>query len=1203
VHLKRLDIFGFKSFAHKISLEFGPGITCVVGPNGCGKTNVADAIRWVLGEQSPAELRGSSMSDVIFNGTKQRRRLGMAEVALSIDNSEGFLPTDYSEVTIGRRVFRSGESEYSINKTNCRLRDVRDLFLDTGIGTRTYSLIERKMVDSVLSDSTGHRRFMFEEAAGIMKYHVRKKSALNKLAATESDMQRVADIISEVEKQVRSLQRQLAQARRHRRYADGLRDIEIALGRWEYARWGERRREIETRLSGLRGRVAERTAALEGADRASSSVRVELRDKEEALGSLEHEVGDLDGRARELAEALLVARERRSASDRRVGELDGELEDLRADLSLALKRAGDLEDEIHEASSKVEELDRALHERSTELAQVDGEHRNMKQVLDGQKQTRLAGLESSAGTKGELESYRARLDDLMKEHLVIEESLAGTRAALAAREEQILAALDAEKKLQELVRGAHSTQKECLSELDRAREEALSARERKARVAGELDAARHKLALLSEIRDDYGGFEGGVRALLSDRTHGIDGLVGTVADVIKVDPEMAAAVEAALGGAAQFIVTTDPDSARTAMGHLTRGSLGRATFVPLSELARVRIQPIPESVLSDPDVIGHAARFVSSDATGSALAEFLLEGVAVVRDLEAALRLSARPDGSELTLVTPQGDMATSDGVLSGGRSGHEEAGLLRRSERVAAAEREIRRLESALSAAEGAEHAAADALEGSRTGATACVESAERADSELWEMKRSLAELELAKTTLSEKASQLAANRDALGARMRRTRRDIEGLAMRLESLSRGEDEVGERLDELERDFKMVERRRGKLAEEEKQAEIEAAAARSALTQFKSEHSQLAETARAARSSIDRKSDERARHLRTVSELDEQTARDGAALEQLNAEKGGLQAERDAMREAADSLKKRMDAVEDKARQSRDEREIAQREVHELEIGDTELRGRCESLRERLQDEYSVDVQQLGEAERLEGDEPFDAVKAREEVDRLKARLRSMGPVNLLALDEYDEESKRLDFLKGQYEDLEKSKESLREAIERINETATRLFVETFGMVRVNFVETFRRLFEGGEADLRLLEPDDPLESPIEIVASPRGKRLGRLSLLSGGERALTAIALLFAIYLVKPSPFCILDEVDAPLDDANVERFIRMLREFSSQTQFVIITHNKATMQSADRLYGITMEESGVSKVVSVRLDAVGSEVMGEETVSQPV
>jgi len=1203
VHLQRLDIFGFKSFAHKVSLEFGPGITCIVGPNGCGKTNVADAIRWVLGEQSPSELRGSSMADVIFNGTKKRRRLGMAEVTLAIDNSAGYLPTDFSEVVIGRRIFRSGDSEYSINKSPCRLRDIRDLFLDTGIGTRTYSLIERKMVDSVLSDSTGHRRFMFEEAAGIMKYKVRKRSALSKLEATEADMQRVSDIIGEVEKQVRSLKRQLAQARRHRRYTDELRELEVALGRWEYARWTEQRTESSRRVEELKRIVRERSTSIEDAERTALGVRRELRDKEEALATLELEVGELEARGRELAEGLLVARERRSASERRVAELDDELADLRADLSLALKRAGDLEDEIRRTGERVLEHERELGERSQELAAVEQEYRRLKEALDGQKQTRLAGLETSAGTKGELESYRARLDDLLREHMEIEQSLGATRAALTRKEEEILAALEEEKRLLAAAHAARAAENDRMAALDRARESLLEARERKTRLAGELNAAKHKVDLLAEIKEGYGGFSEGVRSLLSDRSHGIDGLVGTVADLLDVDPSVAPGIESALGSAAQYVVTRDVESAKAAMRHLMADSRGRATFVPLSELKRITIRGLPAEILRADGVLGAAAAFVRDDGAEGRLAAFLLEGVAVVRDLDTALLLSSRLGSDHLAFVTPTGDMATSTGVLSGGRAPREEAGLLRRAERLEAARREVESLAQRLRGAEAEEGRAEEALEEASAAARAAEADAERAEAELWEIKRRASELELAKASLAEKAVQLGANRDALAARVARTKGDIEGLASRLAQLSKGEDELGERVGELEREFKSVERRRAKAAEEEKQAEIETAAARAQLTQLKSERAQLAETARAARSSIERKTEERAQHSRTVRELDDVIRRDSEALGEVDREKAGLQAERDSMRGSAAELRRRIEALEAEVRRTRVEKEGAQRELHELELHDMELRGKSEALRERILEEHAVDVRELRDIVPEAGQPPFDAARAREEIERLKARLRSMGPVNLLALDEYDEENKRLEFLKAQYEDLERSKESLREAIERINETATRIFIETFAKVRTNFIETFQRLFEGGEADLRLLTPDDPLESPIEIVASPRGKRLGRLSLLSGGERALTAIALLFAIYLVKPSPFCILDEVDAPLDDANVERFVRILREFSRRTQFVIITHNKVTMQAADRLYGITMEESGVSKVVSVRMDAVTEEVGSEEAVREAV
>ncbi|MCK4513124.1 AAA family ATPase, partial [bacterium] len=519
MHLEKLEIFGFKSFAHRLSLEFGPGITGVVGPNGCGKTNVADAIRWVLGEQSASELRGASMSDVIFDGTKARKRLGRAEVMLTIDNSAGYLPSDYSKILIGRKIYRSGESEYSINKTTCRLRDIRDLFLDTGIGTRTYSLIERKMVDSVLSDSAGHRRFMFEEAAGIMKYKVRKRSAQNKLTATESDMQRMADIIGEVEKQVRSLKRQLSQARRHRRYADELKRMELLLGRRDYADWDEIRNASRERTTVLREELSTIEESLRGDEETTAAIRVDLRERDEALTNLDAELAEFEARTRDLADGLLVARERTRSSQLRTEELDVELIDARADLSLAHEKAERLEADVEGATVAAQELEAELLERTSLMKRTEKEYRTLQKDVAGQKQTRLEGLESSAGIKGELESFRARLDDLMREHVEIEGALASARAELSEKETCILEALEEEKLLIDSSRVARAGEKTNSSDLDRAREELLSAREREARVGGELASARHKLELLTEIRDGYGGYQDGVRALLSDRSH------------------------------------------------------------------------------------------------------------------------------------------------------------------------------------------------------------------------------------------------------------------------------------------------------------------------------------------------------------------------------------------------------------------------------------------------------------------------------------------------------------------------------------------------------------------------------------------------------------------------------------------------------------------------------------------------------------
>jgi chromosome segregation protein len=785
----------------------------------------------------------------------------------------------------------------------------------------------------------------------------------------------------------------------------------------------------------------------------------------------------------------------------------------------------------------------------------------------------------------------------MQEHVALEAQLGESRAELAGKEERILESLESEKRLREAAHNAGVAHKSATAALDRAREELLSSRERKTKLEGELDAAEHKRQLLAEIRDGYGGFQEGVRSLLAEEARSVDGLVGTVADVLSIESGMDGAIDTALAGAVQYVVTRDVESARQAMGHLSRGALGKATFIPVSELGGIDVARPPEAVLSAEGVTGPASDFVSCDESLGGLPQFLLEGVVIVRDLDTALTLRGRDDARHLAFVTESGDMVTAAGVLSGGRQGNEEAGFLRRAERVEAAEREVAELTRRLAEARESERTAEGQLRSATEGAERCESEAERAEAELWDAKRELTELELGKTTLADNVSRLTVNRDALAVRMQSTRKDLDALAGRLSLLSKGEDELGEKVGELERRFRLAERERAKTSELEKQAEIGAATARAEVTQLKGEHAQLGESVRTARSAIERKTEEREQHLRTVAELDEKNAADGEVLSGLNAQKTALERDRDSMRDAVRELRVRSEKLDGDTKSSRDARDGAQAELHEIELKDTELRSRFDALRERLREEYSADVRELGDLEAVEGEPPFDAPKAREEIERLKARLRSMGPVNLLALDEYDEESKRLEFLTGQYEDLEKSKESLKDAIEKINSTAREMFLETFELVRGNFIDMFQRLFEGGDADLRLADPEDPLESAIDIVASPRQKRLGRLSLLSGGERALTAIALLFAIYLVKPSPFCILDEVDAPLDDANVVRFVRMLKEFAERTQFIVITHNKATMKEADRLYGVTMEESGVSKVVSVNLDTAREEEVGSE------
>ena len=593
----------------------------------------------------------------------------------------------------------------------------------------------------------------------------------------------VADIISEVEKQVRSLKRQLAQARRHRRYSDGLSRLEVGLARHDYDEWSAQRSVSVARAADLRSRIDAFGELLERDDGATREARALLASHEKTLAELDEEVAEIDSRARNLADGLLVARERKRAAERRVEELMPEIAGLRSDLEQAREQIQHIEQSLDTAVSTAEQRESSLKERRSELKRIDREYWDVKKALARQKQTRLEGLESSAGTKGELESYRARLDDLMEEHADLETALAEARAELSSRESGILVALEEENRFMSAARDSREAEKSTENDLDIAREALLTAREGKTRAHGELEAAQHKLVLLKEMRDGYGGFAAGVRALLTDRSHELRGLRGTVADVIEVDPLAAAAIEVALADAAQYVVVNNRGDALRALEHLSSGERGRATFVPLDEVARVTVRQTPESVLASPDVLGAAASFVRCADELRPVVELLLEGTVVVRDLDAAVQLAARQGTRGLIFVTSKGEAVSAEGLLSGGGGGSAEVGLLRRKERVAEAEREVARLKQLLVDTTSLEAEAKDALARLTSRSRECGERTEQAEADLWEAKRRLTELELARTSAAERVEELSLRRDALGDRMSGARKDIETLAERFKA------------------------------------------------------------------------------------------------------------------------------------------------------------------------------------------------------------------------------------------------------------------------------------------------------------------------------------------------------------------------------------------------------------------------------------
>jgi chromosome segregation protein len=1166
--VERLTLFGFKSFNQRISLDFGSGISSIIGPNGCGKSNVVDAMRWVLGEQSTKQLRGTKMEDVIFNGTRDEKPLSMAEVELTLNNDRGRLSIDYGTVSVARRLYRSGVSEYFINKQPVRLKDVRDLFMDTGMGSHAYSVIERQMVDNILSDTTGHRRFLFEEAAGIMRYKTRKKEALTKLEATERDLLRVNDIITEVERQVLSLKRQVGKAQRYRELEAEIRTLDLAFSRERREAWKAEIAELKSRhltsaqgaeageaqVATLEARLAEIHLGVLEAERSLSEAR-------ELLAQTSDEIGRRNSRILVLRERIEAARQRiQEAAAHQVRLADRKERNAILTTEIAAKHA----DLSARETLEREERDR----REARLREAEERVRLLRTQLLEAKQHFDAGREARVRAESALEAAARRGQDLEERAREVALRRDAAQTERAARQTA----------LQDLGQGLERARAELAEALDdlrvhEVRVENLHARLEVSRKGlaekhAEEAAAKSRLGTLEDLKARYEGFGPGVRALMLEASRD-PGVRGTVGDLVTIPNEWRKALEPVLSRVWQVLVVSDTSTARRLVRRLGQESMGFADLVTLDRL--------PESAAPAGGSVW-ASEIVETDAAFRPLVRYLLDGLALVPDLDDALRLIA--SGGARRAATASGEVVDAASI-SGGSGGPEGAALVEREEAIERCRRTIDALVRALG--EMARHetelleekATLDArgtamtqdLE-TRRGTVARLEKEEaavnQALSNAGELLRSLEQehdtLKSAQAEVSAEETQL---REALESHQVRERDLFASLTGAEANLGTGEGE---------RETLLAALHDAQVAYATLDADLRDA--RATTVRLQTEHTELeAEVARTVAEEAE------AKELVVVTEAEIVGLGDEIeTLNVLHAERANVVAEREAEKSEA-VAREQIDS--DALREARRGAQRSRQEAHELELRLSTLTGELKHLEERLWAEYELVPEAL---DRVEASPLPEG--GHEMLSEMRERLRRMGPVNLLAVEEYEEKSARFEFMSTQRDDLLRAKDSLMKTIDEINKTASGMFLETFGKVQENFQRTFQVLFQGGECSLTLTG-DDPLEADIDVTARPRGKKPQSIAQLSSGERALTAIALLFAIYLVKPSPFCILDEVDAPLDDANIDRFVAMVKEFSQRTQFIVITHNKKTMEAADCLYGVTMQKPGVSTVVSVELD----------------
>jgi chromosome segregation protein len=1187
--LSRLELQGFKSFVDKTELQFGDGITGVIGPNGCGKTNVSDAIRWVMGEQSARQLRGDSMEDVIFNGCPTRKPLGLAEVHLTFKNDRGILPTEFTEVTVSRRVFRSGMSEYFLNRTPCRLKDIRDLFFDTGMGSHAYSVIERSMVDNILSDNTGHRRFLFEEASGITKYKSRKREALNKLDATETDLTRLGDIIFEIERELRSLARQVGKARRYQRLRDEIRDLDLRLTAGAVE-------QLRARVSEAREQWEEEAVRREGVTAALGALEAQLNDRKLALLELERELSTAQGGLRDREEArtraehqVVLLRERAAGLSSRAGEAAAECARLRDRLGEVVGREREARERRDALALLRGEAQEASEAAERALQSVETELRERRSVATSHKQLSLDLFSVEAEKRGACERIRERQIALTERRQATE----ARRTELESR----LAELDRTAREGERRRAAVEVEcreaEDALAEVD-VRLAALAGRVRAsadahAALRRDVAATESRLHTLLELKREFEGVSDGVKALLGSEPRPA-GLLGVVADVMEVPSRDLDALEASLGEAAAFVLCENRAAVEAGLERLRSLASGRATLVDLSALGPSHLPPIPEG----PGVLGRASDLVRCTERFRPLVERLLGSVVVVQDRVIAAQLALQSEGG-LRFVSLDGEVWERGRVRAGAAA---QGGLLHREQQI----RELSGQMAELSLAVEAASSEGESLEAERQGQLA---------------ERSLAEGEVSsrRATLERLSRELeGAERERKWAAAERDdrAREADTFAAELETLARAQGDAERNLAEYQLE---MDRARSQLLDldgvvRELEARRDGTAAvatghRETLLQrareegeWQAEWARFEQTRRELESAIEGRVVEERDSRQKVAEIEAEVAGLSAGLTGLLESESSQRERVVELQRRFLALKDETQALEEQARQKRFEQTELGELLHRVELDRLQAHNELELTFERLRTEYQMDPESWQAPPAEEG---WDPAAARTQLEEARARFRALGAVNLLALEEYAKKKERFRFLTQQRDDLTSARTQLLEAIEKINVTASQLFRETFEKVQVHFREIFTTLFEGGDAELRMVG-EDPLECEIEIAAKPRGKHLQSISLMSGGERALTAIALLFAIYLVKPSPFCLLDEVDAPLDDANVDRFLRMLQRFSNRTQFVVITHNKKTMEAAGCLYGVTMQELGVSKMVSVRFDGVDASKPRERRSEEP-
>ena len=1185
MYLKALEIQGFKSFPEKTVLNFGEDITAIVGPNGSGKSNISDAIRWVMGEQSAKGLRGAKMEDVIFGGTAKRSQVGFAQVTLVIDNTEHIFPTmEETEVSVTRRYYRSGESEYYINRQSVRLRDVAELFMDTGMGREGYSIIGQGKIDEILSAKSGERREIFEEAAGISKFRHRKEDAERKLERTEENLVRINDKIAELELQVEPLRQQAEKAKKYLVLRDELRLLEISVWLENLDDLKAAARKLESDFQAAQAERDGARAALDALYAESEAYGDRMREKDMEIESVRAEASELDGRAKEKESALAVLESTVTHHQENIDRAESELADQASRSGGLVRQAEEQEDQVRALEAQIAELNEALDallEKAQAAAAQAGGAQSQAEALRGREAVAIAAAADAraeeAAAAAESEQLRQRLETVEQDHTAAQETLTQRRAQQKETRRALENARDEAEAAANIIAG-HSLR------MEERKKKAAAASEQRMQLTMDAGALENRIRLLREMEKDYEGFSKAVK-LVCQAKGALRGIHGPVANLMKTDGKYSLAIEIALGAGLQNIVVDREEDAKAAIGYLKQRDGGRATFLPLTVIRGDRLrQPGVESEFG---FVGVAVDLVTYDARYANIFANLLGRTVVAEDLDCGIAM-ARKYRNAFRIVTLDGQVINRGGSMTGG-SVSRTAGVLSRAAELAklagrsaamaqqvekarqaeeAAQRELTAAQYELETAEAQRRQAEDEvlrLEGAAGQVAALIaaleENVENLEGEQVSLTGRLEEnrerMEQARARVAEQEAQAAALRSqAEEALAGQSELLAQSGALAEEISARKSDLAARQAQKAAASDRALDLRRlaEDLAGDRTQKETAVASYRQAITDAQAQQAQLRQELEVLRG-----------ETRTLEER----------LGALNREKLDLEAERTAKSRAGQDMNENLLNLERGV--SRLEQKIATSAMEEKQILD------------RLWEHYQLSHSDA-QAQRLELE---SMSKATRRIGELKRDISALGAPNIGAIEEFDRVNTRYTYLTDQRNDVDKAKEELTGIIEDITAEMTRIFAQQFKLLAESFQTTFSELFGGGQATLELEDENDILGCGIEIKAQPPGKTLKTISLLSGGEKAFVAIALYFAILKVHPTPFCVMDEIEAALDDANVTRYARYMRTLAGRTQFIVITHRRGTMEEADVLYGVTMQEQGVSKILTINLNDMAKEL----------